>query len=116
MKLFVYGTLKPRSDDPRARVHGAARLRGRLWDLGAYPGAILDPDAPGFVHGEVIDGGDDATLLARLDAYEGAEYRRDRVRVQTDDGCQYDCWIYVLVAEPLGARRIESGVWERSED
>jgi gamma-glutamylcyclotransferase (GGCT)/AIG2-like uncharacterized protein YtfP len=91
VKLFVYGTLKPRSGERRARTHGAVRLRGRLWDLGAYPGAILDPTASGFVHGEVIDGGDDAELLARLDAYEGPEYRRDRVSVQTDDGRRHDC-------------------------
>lgn len=116
MKLFVYGTLKPRRGDRSALRHGTARLRGRLWDLGAYPGAIVDADAPGFVHGDVIDGGDDAELLARLDAYEGAEYRRDRVVVQTDDGREHDCWIYVLVAEPQGAARIESGVWEHPDD
>jgi gamma-glutamylcyclotransferase (GGCT)/AIG2-like uncharacterized protein YtfP len=116
VKLFVYGTLRPRRGERSARVHGAARLRGRLWDLGAYPGAMLDSEAPGFVHGEVIDGGDDAELLARLDAYEGAEYRRDRVTLQTDDGRQYACWIWVLVTEPPDAPRIESGVWEPADD
>jgi gamma-glutamylcyclotransferase (GGCT)/AIG2-like uncharacterized protein YtfP len=116
VKLFVYGTLKPRPGDRRARTHGSARLRGRLWDFGAHPGAILDPDAPGFVHGEVIDGGDDAELLAALDDYEGVDFRRDRVAVRTDDGRHHDCWIYVLVAEPQGVPLIASGFWKRPGD
>jgi gamma-glutamylcyclotransferase (GGCT)/AIG2-like uncharacterized protein YtfP len=113
VKLFVYGTLKPgRSSILHARSLGVARVRGRLYDCGAYPGAVLDPAAPDFVHGEVVEAGDDAALLAALDDYEGAEFRREPIAVLTDDGRRHDCWIYVLAREPAALDAIASGRWD----
>ncbi len=117
MKLFVYGTLKPRrSSLLSARSLGAARLRGTLYECGAYPGAVLDATAPGFVHGEVVEARDDASLLAALDDYEGAEFRRERIAVQTDDGRTHTCWVYVLAGEPDPARVIDGGCWNPPDD
>ena len=110
--LFIYGTLHP-DRAPRAIAHAARRLAsigpaticGRVYDLGAYPGAILDPAAPP-IPGELFAVPDEATLAA-LDAYE--DYRPDApasslfLRVETTatmpDGSHHPCWVYVYNRE-----------------
>jgi hypothetical protein len=50
--LFLYGTLLP-SEAPkeiaslvkRFRRLGSARVRGRFYDFGEFPGAVLDPSS-----------------------------------------------------------------------
>ena len=116
-RLFVYGTLRP-GRAPRAiaaivatlRSLGPARVRGRLYDLGEHPGAILDPAAGGFIDGEVVECADGGPALAWFDAYEGAEFRRERATVELA-GRSVACWVYVLVREPASAPRIASGIW-----
>ncbi len=116
-RLFVYGTLRP-GRAPRSiadvvatlRSLGAARVRGRLYDLGAFPGAALDSAADGFVHGEVIEFSEGSPPLAWFDDYEGAEFRRERIDVDLA-GRRVACWVYVLVRERDPAQRIASGLW-----
>jgi gamma-glutamylcyclotransferase (GGCT)/AIG2-like uncharacterized protein YtfP len=107
--LFVYGTLLPGrapaeiADVVDALVPlGAATVRGRLYDLGEYPGAILDDSAAGIA-GQLFALPSDPNALARLDAYE--DYRPDdpaqslflRVRTLAElpEGRRHPCWIYV---------------------
>ena len=108
--LFVYGTLRPGAAPPEI-AHVArtlkfvsdATVRGRLYELGDYPGLILDdsPDAP-LIPGDIVVVPDDATLAA-LDAYEGFHsanpdtslFRRTQVTASLPDGQQLTCWIYV---------------------
>jgi gamma-glutamylcyclotransferase (GGCT)/AIG2-like uncharacterized protein YtfP len=110
--LFIYGTLHP--DRAPAEIADAARrltsigpatICARLYNLGAYPGAVLDEAAPP-IPGELFAVPDDATL-ARLDWYE--DYRPGDpdsslyLRVQTtatlSDGSQRTCWVYVYNRE-----------------
>jgi gamma-glutamylcyclotransferase (GGCT)/AIG2-like uncharacterized protein YtfP len=57
-RLFVYGSLRRGGANdiaglaPAARLLSSARVRGRLYDLGAYPALVLDPGAA-WVTGEV---------------------------------------------------------------
>jgi gamma-glutamylcyclotransferase (GGCT)/AIG2-like uncharacterized protein YtfP len=114
-RLFVYGTLRP-GHAPREiadAVHalkpiGHGTIRARLYNLGAYPGVILD-DHAGEVHGEIFAVTDEATL-ARLDTYEGY-YPRDpqaslflRVNAEVTfaDGAREFCWVYVYNRELPG--------------
>ena len=111
--LFLYGTLHP--DRAPAEIAPAARrlqpigrgtIRALLYNLGEYPGAILDPAAPP-VPGEVFLVPDAATLSA-LDAYE--DYRpgsptdslflRTKTVVTFDDGSRKSCWVYVYNRDP----------------
>lgn len=97
--LFCYGTLTVprlmaavigRRVAPRAAAltgYRAATLRGR-----PYPGLWPDPD--GRVDGCCYRIGSRRELL-RADRYEGREYRRQRVVVETADG-PCDAWVYVL--------------------
>jgi gamma-glutamylcyclotransferase (GGCT)/AIG2-like uncharacterized protein YtfP len=104
--LFVYGTL--RSDSGHAMHEVLARgatlvgrgvVDGSVVDLGEYPGLVLE--RPGTTAGELWEL-HDASLMARLDAYEGIgpdaevqeSYERVRVDVTLADGRTRSAWTY----------------------
>jgi gamma-glutamylcyclotransferase (GGCT)/AIG2-like uncharacterized protein YtfP len=75
--LFAYGTLVDRHA-PRALAATLKRLKpvgkgfifARLYDLGDYPGAVLDPNGRHKVFGLIYELPRDEKALERLDAYE----------------------------------------------
>ena len=90
--LFAYGTLMPCGPESAARQGWEPdAVRGRLFDLGPYPGLIDigDPMA-GWVEG-FVRRGLSPELLRQLDAYEGSLYQR--VRTTTRRHCVV--WVYV---------------------
>jgi gamma-glutamylcyclotransferase (GGCT)/AIG2-like uncharacterized protein YtfP len=112
--LFVYGTLRRGSGNQfarllaeQARFAGAARVRGRLYDFGRYPGARPED---GSIAGELFQFDASSKLLATLDDYEGPEYERAIVTSQTEDGLPVDCWIYWYVGADPG-QFIAAGDW-----
>ncbi len=124
--LFVYGTLRgqiqrflPATLHHAVRPLGPARYRGRLYDLGAYPGAVPDPDH--FVHGELyaLRREDAPRLFTYLDTYEGCdpqhaeagEYRRVMDTVLLPDGQTLSAWIYLYNGDLSQARLIPSGIY-----
>jgi gamma-glutamylcyclotransferase (GGCT)/AIG2-like uncharacterized protein YtfP len=95
--LFAYGTLQPGLAPTQiARVAaklrpvGEGSVRGVLYDLGGYPGAVADPNAKGRIIGTVMELPEDGSVLERLDRYEGfdpqapetSEYIRERQVVE----------------------------------
>jgi gamma-glutamylcyclotransferase (GGCT)/AIG2-like uncharacterized protein YtfP len=139
--LFVYGTLRRDGGGPAhgylargATYAGAGRVRGRLYDLGAYPGAV--PAAPAgtppegsaavraVVHGELYRMRDQAALLALLDVHEGcntdddepSEFVRATTPVEVDDGPPRIAWIYWYGRPVDEGRRIPHGVWTFSRN
>jgi len=106
--LFIYGTLHP-DRAPReiaAAAHrltsaGPATIRGHRYDLGEYPGVVLDPTGP-LVAGELFTVPDAATLAA-LDAYEdfhpadpaNSLFLRVETTATKPDGSLVTCWVYV---------------------
>ncbi|MEJ2503344.1 MAG: gamma-glutamylcyclotransferase [Gemmatimonadota bacterium] len=93
--LFAYGTLRDARDSPgRELLRGCERLgrataRGTLFDLGAYPAALLSGDDP--IAGTLWRC--PASRLGRLDRYEGVAdglFRRIGARI-----AGYPCWVYV---------------------
>jgi gamma-glutamylcyclotransferase (GGCT)/AIG2-like uncharacterized protein YtfP len=74
-------------------------VRGRLVEAGwgaalGFPGLILDPLGSAVaVH--LFESEDLPGHWARLDAFEGAGYRRAATQVYTADG-GLDAWIYVI--------------------
>jgi gamma-glutamylcyclotransferase (GGCT)/AIG2-like uncharacterized protein YtfP len=125
--LFVYGTLLRRSRHPmarflaeRARHVGAAKVRGRLYDLGRYPGmcaAMTDAD---WVHGDLYDLGEGTTTLAELDAYELAEsplparFDRDVAEATLDDGTRVNAWVWWYRGDVEERLRIVSGRYAKN--
>ena len=96
---------------PDAVYVGDGKVRGRLYDLGAYPALLLDESGP-LVTGEVYEVTDET--LGKLDQFElTSDYERREVDVEIGSE-QRHCWIYVpahvanfSVDFPL----IESGDW-----
>ena len=113
--LFVYGTLRRGADQhdllDGATAIGEATWPGRLFGVAHYPGAVLSSDPRDSVRGEVyaLAPTSASQLLARLDRYEGPEFRRERTNVRLGDGTRVESWIYLYVAPVDGLRRIGSG-------
>jgi gamma-glutamylcyclotransferase (GGCT)/AIG2-like uncharacterized protein YtfP len=122
--LFVYGTLSPRNAPPeiaatvnRLRPVGSASVRGRLYDLGEYPGAVLSEKSRSVVRGEVFELPGDQSTLTALDSYEGFEPHKPgsslflrRVRpVTMDDGKRVRCWVYIYNGTMKGALPLRNG-------
>jgi gamma-glutamylcyclotransferase (GGCT)/AIG2-like uncharacterized protein YtfP len=103
--LFAYGTLVPRESGRRiAEGWRPDAVRGRLFDLGPYPGLVdLDDPASAWVEG-FVRRVEEAELTGRLDPYEGVDeglYRREAT--VTRDGRA--AWVYVYSRPlPHGAR------------
>jgi len=132
--LFVYGTLRR---DPahklyhllarHARFLGDASVRGRLYDLGSYPGMVLS-DQNDVVVGELYEIQTNwVDVIDQLDEYEGCassdplphEYRREIVEALRPNGERIHAWAYVLNRDPQRLRRIESGdylAWRNTFD
>jgi gamma-glutamylcyclotransferase (GGCT)/AIG2-like uncharacterized protein YtfP len=111
--LFVYGTLRRGGPmhallEPGVRRICAARMRGRLYDLGAFPG-LAEGRRGDWVQGELYRI-QSADLLDSLDRYEGRAYRRVvRDAQPADGGTPVACWVYLFEGSLRGRRRIASG-------
>ncbi len=124
-RLFVYGQLRRGQIghqrlglEQRTDWLGPARIHGRLYDFGDYPGLILGGD--GIVHGEVLAFADPA-LWTVLDAYEdydperseASEYRRVEVELLGGAG---RAWTYEYNRSVEDRPLIVSGVWRAGQD
>lgn len=88
-----------------------ARVSGSLYDLGAYPGLLLD-ESNSPVAGEAYEVDDE--VLKELDDFEASSYyRREQVEISLGDGSRTG-WVYVPAHEPEVYSRhtlITSGDW-----
>jgi len=127
--LFVYGTLLP-SEAPkeiasiikRFRRLGSAQVRGRLYDFGEFPGAVLDASSRSTIHGELVllpDG----PILDALDRYEEFDpldpkkslFIRKKAKIRMANGTSREGWIYVYNRHPGKAKRVRGGDYLRSK-
>jgi gamma-glutamylcyclotransferase (GGCT)/AIG2-like uncharacterized protein YtfP len=119
--LFVYGTLREAVGIPMQKVirrHakrlGAATMKGRLYLVSDYPGAI--EGGRRTVKGEIYRMNRPGVLLAELDAYElclpgdpkRSEYDRAIVPV-TFRGRIWPAWVYLYRRPIQGLRLIQGG-------
>ncbi len=123
--LFVYGTLQPGFVNPFAQLlHRAGRsvgygtMRGRIYLIGQYPGAIHAPDGVTRVHGTVFDITKRPGLLTHLDRYEGVnnpptpadEYIRAMIPIIVESGTKkLFCWTYLYNRATQDSQQILSG-------
>lgn len=122
-KLFVYGTLMQPTNSAmsqylqqRAEKPQPGRIKGRLYDLGSYPGLVYDADGEEEVYGEVYQLHHPAETLRTLDTYEGIpsrptgreSYRRALVPVLVTTGTVW-CWTYLYQGDCQSLLRIQGG-------
>jgi gamma-glutamylcyclotransferase (GGCT)/AIG2-like uncharacterized protein YtfP len=122
--IWVYGTLRPRVRGSRFDLLdgavewlGRARVPGTLYDLGRYPGAVLEPATDRWIIGEVMRLATPSETLAALDAYEGCgpqdplphAFERTTGRATLDDGAAVTTWLYPYRGPLAGARLVASG-------
>ena len=95
--VFVYGTLRrgcARAMSirfPNSQFIADARVRGSLYDLGAYPGLILEQSNSSVI-GEVYEVDDQ--ILNELDEFEASSnYRRKQVEISIGTHSRM-CWTY----------------------
>jgi gamma-glutamylcyclotransferase (GGCT)/AIG2-like uncharacterized protein YtfP len=106
-RLATYGTLAPGRPNHHqlAALNGVwsmGTIRGRLVEEGwgaalGYPALVLDAgqdEEVEAVPGHLFTSPDLPAHWARLDAFEGAEYRRSNVMVETAEGA-VSAWIYL---------------------
>lgn len=128
--LFLYGTLLPgeapaeiASIVKRFRRLGSAHVRGRLYDFGQFPGAVLDPSSRTMIHGELVALPSDERILETLDRYEEFDpshpkkslFLRKRAKVSMTDGSSREVWIYVYNRPPGKAKLVRGGNYLRSK-
>ena len=122
-RLFVYGTLRRgfRShgflQQLHARFLATARVRGRLYDLGEYPGAVESAGSTDRVAGELYFLPRPLEAFRILDKFEGCNtarpafnlFDRKRAAVTVAGGREVRAWIYWLAQRRIIGRCISSG-------
>jgi gamma-glutamylcyclotransferase (GGCT)/AIG2-like uncharacterized protein YtfP len=93
-----------------ATAVGRGTVRGRLLDLGRYPGLV---DGPGRVSGEVYRL-DDPELLPVLDREEGYNFVRRQGIVTLAGGRRVRAWLYRYRGPRERATPIPSGDYRRA--
>ena len=121
--LFVYGTLLDDGNDyamllkNNSSYVASGSFKGRLYNIGPYPGAVYDNRAGASVFGHIIKMQNDDKLLLMLDEYEGYgekesqpnEFIREIVPVTTAAGGTICCWVYLYNLPAIPYRQIRSG-------
>jgi len=113
--VFVYGTLRRGGARtmsvrfPNSKFIADAKVSGSLYDLGAYPGLLLN-ESNSSVVGEVYEVDDE--ILNKLDDLEAAsDYWRKQVEISLGTHSRI-CWIYEPNPEVYSPRTlITSGDW-----
>jgi len=127
--LFVYGTLRAFvATAPGERLRrrsclvGDARVAGRLYDLGRYPGLVLPRRAGEWVTGELYRLANPRLTLRALDRYESgggplpARFMRERAIAHVGQGARRRVWVYRFLGPVRAQRRIGGGDYERHRE
>lgn len=127
--LFAYGTLAE-ENGPREiaiavkhlKLIGEGYIFARLYDLGEYPGAILDDSKRHKVFGKIFELPADRKLLDRLDAYEGFDpnqpeislFVRKRAAIQRRNAAPLMSWFYEYNGDVNSSALIKSGHYSKA--
>ena len=120
--LFVYGTLLDRQNEfgdylnAKCSFYADGKFKGRLYDIGEYPGAVPVAGGSDYVYGKIFLVNDPDNVMKRLDDYEGFganqpqpnEFTRQLVAIETADKT-IECWMYLYNLPVDKIFRIASG-------
>jgi gamma-glutamylcyclotransferase (GGCT)/AIG2-like uncharacterized protein YtfP len=120
--LFVYGSLLNADNEfagylnSNAGLFSTGKLKGKLYDIGEYPGAVIAPDGNYEISGHIYKLNNPQATLKILDDYEGFGedqehpnlFVRKCLPVETTNGRVY-CWVYLYNLPVVGLKQIISG-------
>jgi gamma-glutamylcyclotransferase (GGCT)/AIG2-like uncharacterized protein YtfP len=119
--LFIYGTLLNHNNEfavylkDHSHFFANGKVRGTLYDIGEYPGAVLD-DGDGYIYGVILQIDDPEVVFLEIDDYEGYGDEQPEpnefIRVLRDVETASDivsCYIYVYNLPVDGLPTIEDG-------
>lgn len=127
-KFFVYGTLKMGGRfaelyadrfNPSRKSVTPAKIKGRLFHLGGFPGVKLD-QGEGEVHGELHIFENPEKIKQIFDMIEGYNpnapesglFNCVEVEAELEDGSTETALMYTFNGEVGNREEIKSGVWE----
>lgn len=90
--LFAYGLLQPAYSPPRSLSQSTPdRVRGVMYDLGAFPVAVQVGAEVGWIAGQTLEiDADELPILDEFEDVDGGDFARRLV--QTEQGLT--AWIY----------------------
>jgi gamma-glutamylcyclotransferase (GGCT)/AIG2-like uncharacterized protein YtfP len=120
--LFIYGTLLQPGNpfanylSQNCTYISPGKLKGLLYDIGEYPGAIVTDNTDGYIYGSIFKLHHTEENLRVIDDYEGYGpeqelpnlYIRSVAPIETDSGA-VDAWIYLYNLPTNGLPQIASG-------
>jgi gamma-glutamylcyclotransferase (GGCT)/AIG2-like uncharacterized protein YtfP len=128
-KLFVYGTLKSGNINqvvpeiaPYITSWGKGFVKAKLFDLGAYPGAVNVVQRTNKVHGEIVEIIPEKLdfVLHFLDKYEEVGkhpqkglFKRAKALVNTVEGKKIYAWVYWYNKNTSKNKEIKSGIYRQ---
>lgn len=118
-KIFVYGTLlsgfgnHKRLLEDKSTYLGTAKIRGKMFSMGGFPGVAEGEEC---INGEVYEVNDE--VLKSLDILEGHPnvYKRTVVELIPDEEGEWDGYkveTYICQHIPKGAPEIPHGSWRK---
>ena len=122
--LFVYGTLMDSENEIAEILRlnstfvATGKFKGKLYDIGEYPGAVLVNDGYNFVFGSILLINSPEETFKVLDEYEGFGEDEEQpnlfVRYLLDIETATEitkCWVYLYNLPVAGFKQITSGKW-----
>lgn len=131
-RIFLYGTLQPEfapveleASIAQLRLIAIGSTSGYLYDLGGYPGAVIETNCATRIYGSIYEISADRKLLEVFDAYEEfdpADATRSlfvrrlcmvRLKSGSQAGEEVTCWIYQYNRAPGEAPLLMDGHYRR---
>ena len=124
--LFVYGTLLNENNEyavylkNHSRFYSNGKIKGKLYDIGEYPGAILLPKGEDYIYGSILELDQPENVFPVIDDYEGYgndqpgpnEFIRLLAQVETSSAL-LNCWVYVYNLPIAGLKLIKNGRYSK---
>jgi gamma-glutamylcyclotransferase (GGCT)/AIG2-like uncharacterized protein YtfP len=119
-RVFVYDALRRQMNHPLshlltrdAKFLGVGVVRGKLYDLGRSPAAVLSENETDYIVGEVYQLRQPNRLLPVLDQYEGSRFKRNEAIISLGPNRDLFCWIYIYKRPVTGRVIIPGGDYLR---
>lgn len=120
--LFIYGTLLDKNNEyalylkNSSRLYSHGKLKGKLYDIVEYPGAVLSDEGDEYIYGRILELNAPGKVLPVIDDYEGFgddqpqpnEFIRVLTKVETGLGL-LNCWVYLYNLSIEELPQIKSG-------